>query len=56
MVPGPAGREPPEGVFGVIGNELAEFGRDVCLIALAMGKKMPVPSIDVVKYDTLINI
>jgi hypothetical protein len=45
-----------EGVVGVRGNELAEVGGDPRLVALAIGRKIPAPSIDVAKYETLFEI
>lgn len=45
-----------EGVEGVRGNELDEVGGDPLFIALAIGRKIPAPSIDVVKYETLYEI
>jgi hypothetical protein len=44
-----------EGVEGVKGNELEDVGGDSRFVALAKGKKIPAPSIDVVKYETLLK-
>jgi hypothetical protein len=42
-----------EDVEGVRGNELEDVGGDPRFVALAKGKKIPAPSIDVTKYETL---
>jgi hypothetical protein len=42
-----------EGVEGVRGKELEDVGGDPRFVALAKGKKIPAPSIDVAKYWTL---
>jgi hypothetical protein len=47
---------PTEGVVGVRGNELAEVGGEPRLVALAIGRKIPAPSMDVIKYETLLII
>jgi hypothetical protein len=39
-----------EGVEGVRGNELEDVGGDPRFVALANGRKIPAPSIEVVKY------
>lgn len=54
VVPRPAFRAPAsDGVFGVIGNELVDG--DPRLVALLMGRKIPEPAIEVVKYETLVD-
>jgi hypothetical protein len=45
---------PTERVVGVRGNELVEVGGDPRLVALAIGRKIPAPSMDVMKYEILL--
>lgn len=42
-----------DGVEGVKGNELDEVGGDPRFVARVKGRKIPAPSTDVVKYETL---
>jgi hypothetical protein len=46
-----------KGVLGVAKTEdLAESGGERSFTALAIGKKIPAPSMEVVKYDTLVTV